>query len=70
MPCSNVFFILILFCAVAFEVTSQSFKKTNYDNNVEISNSLNIINWTNERGVYIAKLYINNEVITSKILIE
>ena len=39
-------------------------------NNVELNAGLNTIAWTNKRGAYIAKMTVNNEVLTCKILIK
>lgn len=39
-------------------------------NNVELNAGLNTIAWTNKSGAYIAKMTVNNEVLTCKILIK
>ena len=45
-------------------------RKIDNIDNVELNAGLNTIAWTNKRGAYIAKMTVNNEVLTCKILIK
>ena len=45
-------------------------RKIDNINNVELNAGLNTIAWTNKYGAYIAKMTVNNEVLTCKILIK
>ena len=45
-------------------------RKIDNIDNVELNAGLNTIAWTNKRGAYIAKMTVNNKVLTCKILIK
>lgn len=52
------------------EIFDMAGRKIDYIDNVVLNAGLNTITWTDKRGIYVAKMTVNNEVQTCKIIIK